>query len=417
MTQKQVAVIGGGVIGVCTAYFLARAGHEVVVIERHHNVGQEASYGSASLTACGHAAPWAAPGMPRRIFSRLLSPTRPVVLKPRMDRAQWRWVRKWLDECEAERYRINRARMQRLALYSREVLQELREQYTLDCELSRGVLCVFRDERERRLAEPAIAALAEGGIAHRLVDESEARAIEPALGYRVEFAGGLYLPDDESGNCPLFTKQMRYLAQSIGVHFHFTTTVHALESTAGRVTLRIEDRSFDADAVVVAAGADSARLLLPLGIHVPLHPVHTCAATVPIRNFEEAPRAAVIDDSYRSIIMRMGHRIRIAGTAGLGLTPGVLHKAAMQTLLKVGGDWFPNAANYNGATFWSGVQSMLPDGPPLLGATPVKNVYLNLGHGSHGWAMALGSGKAMADVVSGAAPDIDLDGLTLSRYG
>jgi D-amino-acid dehydrogenase len=417
VTQKQIAVIGGGVVGVCTAYFLAEAGHEVVVIERHHNVAQESSFANSGLIAPGYTAPWAAPGMPKKILSHLFKSTTPVLLKPTLDRALWRWARKWLAECELERYRINRTRMQRIAFYSHDILQQLREHYQLDYEQTQGVLQLFRTGRDIKLAEPGCQFLVENEIPHRTVDAEAAREIEPALGYRAELAGGIYFPNDESGNCPLFTKHLRHIAQSIGVHFHFTSAVHAIEPEGGGVSLHINDTRFSADAVVVAAGVDSAQLLKPLGIHVPLFAVKGYSATASIKNFEEAPRAALLDESYKVAITRMGDRVRVAGTADLASSAQDLHKTALRTLIKVGSDWFPNAANYNTSTFWSGARPMLPDGPPLLGATPVRNVYINIGHGSSGWAMAMGSGKVLADIVSGHIPDIDMDGLTLSRYG
>jgi D-amino-acid dehydrogenase len=250
-----------------------------------------------------------------------------------------------------------------------------------------------------------------------MLDADAAQKIEPALGHRAGLVGALHLPNDESGNCPLFVKRMRQIAQSIGVQFHFTSTVHAIEHIDSRVALRIDDSSFSADAVVVAAGVNSAQLLKPLGIHVPLYPVKGYSATASIRDFDEAPHASVIDESYNVSISRMGNRIRVAGTAELGSRTNELSERALRTLIKVGGDWFPNAANYNTANFWCGARPTLPDGAPLLGATPLRNVYINIGHGSTGWAMAAGSGKILADIISGRAPDIDMDGLTLSRYG
>jgi D-amino-acid dehydrogenase len=417
LIQKQVAVVGGGVIGVCTAYFLAEAGHEVVVVERHPNVAQEASYANGGVVAPGYITPWAAPGMPRKILSHLLRAEAPVMLRPTLDRALWRWIRKWLSECDLERYRINKTRMQRVAFYSRDILQQLREQYEIDYEQTQGVLQLLRTARDVQLAQPACELLAEYGIPHQMLDADAAREIEPALGNRAPLAGALHLPNDEAGNCPLFVKRMRQIAQSIGVRFHFTSTVHAIEHIDSRVALRIDDGSFSADAVVVAAGVGSVQLLKPLGIHVPLYAVKGYSATAPIRNFEEAPHASVIDESYKVSINRMGKRIRVAGTAELGSRTNELRESALRTLIKVGSDWFPNAANYNAASFWCGARPTLPDGAPLLGATPLRNVYINIGHGSAGWAMAAGSGKILADIISGRAPDIDMDGLTLSRYG
>ncbi|WP_019140924.1 D-amino acid dehydrogenase [Noviherbaspirillum massiliense] len=414
---KQVAVIGGGVIGVCTAYFLAEAGHEVVVIERHQNVAQEASHANAGIISPAYTEPWAAPGMPRKILSYLFRSEAPVLLKPTLDRSLWRWARRWLAECDIDRYRINKSRMQRIVSYSRDLLRQMSEYYQIDYQQTAGVLQLFRTERDLKMAEPACELLAEHGVQHRMIDAETARGIEPALASDTPLAGALYLPQDESGNCPLFTKRLKQIAQSMGVSFHFSTRVRSIEKDGSRIAVRIDDDLFFADAVVIAAGADSTELLNPLGIHVPLYPVKGYSATANIKNFESAPNAALVDASYQVAVTRMGDRIRIAGTAELGSRTAELHEAAIRTLIKVGSDWFPNAANYNKANFWCGVRPMLPDGPPLLGATPMQNVYVNIGHGSSGWAMAVGSGKIVADIVSGQTPDIDIDGLTLSRYG
>jgi len=417
VTQKQIAVIGGGVVGVCTAYFLAEAGHDVVVIERHQNVAQEASYANAGIVAPGYATPWAAPGMPGKVLSHLFRGETPVILRPTLDRALWRWMRRWVSECELERYRINRTRMQRIAFYSRDILRQMREYYQLEYEQTQGVLQLFRTEKDLKLAAPAMDMLTENEVPHQILDADGARAIEPALASNTPLAGGLYLPQDEAGNCPLFVKRLKHIASSIGVQFHFTSTVQAIEPESRGVVLQIDDSRFPADAVVVAAGVDSVRLLKPLGIHVPLYPVKGYSATAAIKNFDRSPVAALLDESYKVAISRMGNRIRIAGTAELGARNAEMHERALRTLVKVGGDWFPDAANYATANFWSGARPMLPDGPPLLGATPVRNVYVNIGHGSAGWAMAAGSGKVLADIVSGYAPDIDMDGLTMARYG
>jgi D-amino-acid dehydrogenase len=417
MTQKQVAVIGGGVIGVCTAYFLADAGHEVVLIERYGNVAEQASFGNAGVVAPGYVTPWAAPGMPKKILSYLFKSEAPVLLKPTMDRALWRWVKMWLSECELDRYRINKERMQRIAFYSRSILEQMREHYNLEYEQTQGYLQLFRTQQDVQLSEPAVTLLTENDVPHKIVDAEGAYAIEPALSKQTPLAGGLYLPQDESGNCPLFTKQLKTIAQSTGVEFHFGSTVHSIEAIDNRIQFKIDERNFSADAVVVAAGIDSAQLLAPLGINVPLYPIKGYSATASIRNYDDAPLAALMDESYKVAITRLGSRIRIAGMAELGSRTKVLHQAAIRTLIKVGNDWFPDATNYNNASFWSGARPMLPDGPPLLGATPMRNLYINIGHGSTGWAMAAGSGKIVADIVSGQTPEIDMDGLTLSRYG
>ena len=416
----QIAVIGGGVIGVCTAYFLVEAGHQVVLIERHNNVAEQASFGSAGLLAPGQVAPWGAPGMPGMpglLLSTLFRSGAPVTLRTSMNRALWRWVRQWMDECKLERYMINRERMQRVAYYSRSVMQNLCSRHGLEFERTSGYLQLYRHSADLQRAQPALELLDDYGAAFQVLDPDAARALEPGLAAQADLAGALHLPDGEAGNCPLFTKQLKHKAQDMGVEFHFNTRVRSIAREDGRIALRIDEQRFHADAVVLAAGADSASLLASLGINVPLVPVKGYSVTAPIRNFDEAPLAALMDDASKVAIMRMGARIRIAGAAELGATDMAVNEAATRALIKAADHWFPNAANYNAAQFWSGARPMLPDGAPLLGETPIRNLYVNIGHGACGWAMAAGCGRILADVISGRAPEIDMDGLTLSRYG
>ena len=413
----QVAVVGGGVAGVCTAYFLAAAGHQTVVLERYSNVALETSFGNAGLMAPGHAAPWAAPGMPQKLLSYLFKPESPAVLKPGMNPTLWRWMRRWLAECDIARFRVNKMRMQRLAVYSNGLMSLLREHHGLDYEQTRGLVQLFRSQAERAMAQPLLTLLDESGIAHQLLDPDQARLVEPALAYHTPLNSALHIPDDEAGNCPLFTRQLRMIAQDMGVAFHFDSSVDEIAVEGRGVGLRIGDQRFSADAVVVAAGYDSLPLLQKLGLRMPIYPVKAYSASVSIREFEQAPLASLSDESYKVSISRLGTRIRVAGTAELGFPAPELREAALRTLVKVGEDWFPDAANYNASTFWSGVWPMLPDGVPVIGPTPLSNVYVNLGHGASGWAMAAGSGKLIADMISGRQPDIDTEGLTLSRYG
>ncbi|MGV3654647.1 MAG: D-amino acid dehydrogenase [Noviherbaspirillum sp.] len=413
----QVAVVGGGVNGVCTAYFLAEAGHEVVVLERYGNVAQETSFGNAGMVAPAHAAPWAAPGMPGKILSYLWKSEAPVLIKAKFDPALWRWMRRWLDECKLDRFLVNRARMQRLASYSQEVLRLLREHHNLDYERTSGVLQLFRGEPDLRMAQPALEWLQRCGMEHRLLDADAARALEPALSGETPLAAALHLPRDESGNCPQFTRQLKKIAQDMGVGFHFNTRVEAISPRNGRIDLTLGGQAFSADAVVLAAGSESQRLLRGSGISLPFYPVKGYCGTAVIKDFDAAPLAALADETYKVAITRMGSRIRIAGAAELGSRSSDLHAAALRTLIKVGEDWFPRATNFHSATFWCGARPMLPDGVPLLGATPVRNLYINIGDGASGWAMAAGAGKVLADLISGRSTDIDLDGLTMARYG
>jgi D-amino-acid dehydrogenase len=413
----QVAIIGGGVVGVCTAFFLALAGHQTVVLERYSNVAQEISFGNAGLMAPAHAAPWAAPGMPQKLLSFLFKSESPAALKPGMNPTLWRWMRRWLAECDINRFRINKMRIQRLAVYSNELMRLLREHYALDYEQTSGLLQLFRSQDELALAQPLMALLEEAGVAHRLVGPDDARRIEPALAYHTPLNSALHLPGDEAGNCPLFTRQLKAIAQDLGVVFRFDSQVTDIALEGAGVGFRIGAERYRADAVVIAAGYDSLPLLRGLGVRIPLCPVKAYSASVFIRDFEQAPLASLADQAYQVSISRLGARIRVAGTVELGFPVPELRDIALRTLVKVGEDWFPEAANYNASHFWSGVWPMLPDGVPLVGPTPLSNVYVNIGHGASDWAMAAGSGKLIADMVSGLQPDIDTEGLTLARYG
>jgi D-amino-acid dehydrogenase len=267
-----------------------------------------------------------------------------------------------------------------------------------------------------QLVQPVLAFLAEHGIRHSLLDAPAARLVEPALRTDTPLAGGLYFPEDESGNCPLFARQMRQQAQNIGVEFLFGGDVRSIQQRDRGVLLHIDTREFAADAVVLATGADSAKLLMPLGLHLPVHRVGSVSATATIRNFESTPNASLVDNAYQVAITRMDKRIRVAGTMEFGARTAQLRQTALDTLLKVADDWFPDACNYNMASFWSGTSLMLPDGPPVIGATSMRNVFVNLGHGSYGWTMAAGTGKLVSDIVSDRATDIDITGLTPARY-
>lgn len=419
----QVTVIGAGIVGVCTAWSLAEAGCEVTVIERNRGVAQETSYGNAGMVAPAYATPWAAPGMPTRLLSMLFATDSPVRFQPTLDPALWRWVVRWLGECRTTRFKRNKERMQRLAFYSRDVLAGMRSGHGIAYERTEGLLQLMRGERDVTMAQTTIAFLKEAGIAHQVMSPAECRVREPGLS-DIAFSGGIHLPDSETGNCPLFAKHLKTLCEERGVRFEFGTTVEQVQTEGDRVRLRTstalgEDHRTP-DAIVIAAGVASAALLRQVGVRLPLYPVKGYAASVAIREPTFAPLASVMDEAYKVAIVRMGNRIRIAGTAELGDCQLSLEtrnaERALATVLKVARDWFPGAANYQGASWWVGARPMLPDGPPVLGPTRHPRIFANLGHGSTGWAMAPGSGRIVADLVTQRKPAIDLEGLTLARY-
>jgi D-amino-acid dehydrogenase len=412
-----VIVIGAGIIGVCSAYYLRRAGHDVAVVERRAGVAQEASHANAGVMAPSYVGPWAQPGMPGKVFAYLFRAEAPVVFRPNADPALWRWLQLWLRECKLERYLRNKARMQRLAFYSQAQLHELRELHQLDYEQATGYLQLFRSDEDVARSEPTRHMLTDLGVAHALLSAEQARRLEPALHPETTLAGALHLPDDETGNCAFFAQQLKEISIKDGVEFRFGVNAQAFRTVAGRVDhLRTDAGEIRGDAYLVAGGVDSLALLRPVGIRLPLLPVKGYSATAPVSEHGHAPTTSVMDEAYKVAITRLGKRLRIAGTAEVGTRGMKLRESALSTLLKVARDWFPSAATYRNAQYWVGARPMLPDGPPVLGPTPLANLYLSTGHGSSGWAMACGSGRLVADLISGRAPEIDLDGLTVDRY-
>ncbi|WP_175684121.1 D-amino acid dehydrogenase [Burkholderia cenocepacia] len=431
----HVIVLGAGVIGVTTAWHLREAGCDVTVIEREADVAQATSLGNAGVIAPGYVTPWAAPGMPGKILKYLFKPASPLIFRPTLDAAQWRWIARWLRECEFERFRVNKQRMQRIAYYSRACLHAFRERYPFDYGASRGYLQLLRGAFDVDMVQPALKVLRDAGIAFRELDAAGCTAIEPGLRWaRQAPVGGIYLPDDEAGDCARFTRELRALCAANGVAFRFNTELRTLDVAGGKARgVRVaavggnhegngsggarHGTTLAADAIVVALGVDSAGLLRPYGIDVPLYPVKGYSATLAVVDDEKAPCAALMDESLKTAITRFGPTLRVAGTAELGNRHAALRQQALDTLMKVLDDWFPHAADRASARFWVGRRPMTPDGPPLLGASGIDGLWLNVGHGSTGWAMSMGSGKVVADLVTGRTPEIDLAGLTLARYG
>jgi D-amino-acid dehydrogenase len=415
-------VLGGGIIGVATAFYLRERGCEVTVIERESDVALATSFGNAGVIAPGYVTPWAAPGMPLKILKYLFKPASPLIFRPTPDLAQWRWIARWLRECDLARFRVNKQRMQRVAYYSRECLHEFRGRHPFEYGRSQGYLQLFRTEFDVELAQPALAVLRDAGIEHREVSAAQCAEIEPGLRWaRQAPVSGLYLPDDEAGDCARFTRELRAICEANGVRFRFDTRVTALD-VRGRAVHGVHvdsatgSETLVANAVVVAAGVDSADLLAPLGVKVPLYPVKGYSATLPIVDDDKAPRAALMDESLKTAITRFGPNLRVAGTAELGNRQTTLREQALQTLMKVLEDWFPHATAPSSAHFWVGRRPMTPDGAPLLGPSGIDRLWINLGHGSTGWAMSMGSGRVVADLITQREPEIDLDGLTLARY-
>jgi D-amino-acid dehydrogenase len=413
----KVLVLGAGVIGTTCAYYLAKAGHEVTVVDRQPGPALETSFANAGGVCPSFAGPWAAPGMPFKVARWLLASHAPLMLRPRIDLAQWRWLAAFLRNCTAERFAHNKARMQRIAHYSKACLVALREETGVSYDHGTGgVLQIFRTDQELEGGGLAARVLESFGIPHRLVDAREAKLIEPALADAVPLSGALHLPADETGDCHMFTGKLVDLLRQRGVAFQFNTKVERLVVNGGRLDGVVTDKgTLYADVTVVALASDAPFLLRPHGIDLPIYPVKGYAVTLPIDREDAAPRSSVMDEHSKVMITRLGNRIRAAGVAEVGGYDRTATPRQCEMVEKTAKELFPAAALNGSAEYWAGLRPMTPDGPPYLGRTPVAGLILNAGQGSNGWTQACGCGRIVADIVSGRPPEIDLEGLTVDR--
>jgi D-amino-acid dehydrogenase len=441
----KVAVIGAGIIGVTTAYELAADGHQVTVFERRGTVAAETSFANAGVIAPGYVTPWAAPGMPGKVLKLLMSRHAPVRLRGvRSGTLPWLW--RWWRACRLRTYQANRLNMQRLAVFSRDRLHKLTKELKLDYERSDGYLVLLRTAQDLALVEPGLASLAELRTRFETLDARQCRVVEPGLNLETELHAGIYLPDDEVGNCRQFAHLLRAEAQRLGARFRFHTDVqkiikgpspqlvhmyglpHEVLNVSAQsapndaqdtqpMTLQPVTEGFDA--VVVCAALGSPGLLRPLGLKLPMQAVHGYSITAPLRRVEahgeHGPRSALMDERYKVAISRIGTRVRVAGSAEIGGSDTTHYQSSLDTLYKVLHDWFPGTAHLSQAQRWKGARPMLPDGPPVLGRSGIDGVWLNLGHGSSGWALACGSARLLADVLAGRPAAIDTDGLSVGR--
>ncbi|MES2251162.1 MAG: D-amino acid dehydrogenase [Pseudomonadota bacterium] len=413
----KIAIVGAGIVGVTTAWELVSDGHEVTVFERRGAAAEEASFANAGVVAPGYVTPWAAPGMRGKVLRSLLSSHGAIKLRWPLSTRDLGWMSRWQKACKLETYLANRARMQRLAFYSRTRLHAVTEARELSYERSDGYLVLLRSKREKKLIQPGLEVLRSAGSVFREIDADEARLIEPALNPDTPLAGAIHLPEDEVANCRQFALLLKWEAEALGAQFHFNCDIAPLSRAAPTsLTLASGSDALQFDAIVVCAGLSSAALLRPLGLRIPLAPVYGHSVSAPVREPLNAPRSAVMDERYKVAISRLGQRVRVAGSAEIGGSPDTMSPAAIQTLYKVLHDWFPGAATLqSGIQQWKGARPMLPDGPPVLGASGIPGVWLNLGHGSSGWALSCGSARVLGDLISGQDPGIDLEGLGIER--
>jgi D-amino-acid dehydrogenase len=416
----RVVVIGAGIVGVTTAYELATAGHEVTILERRASVAAETSFANAGVVAPGYVTPWAAPGMPWKVLKHLLSRHAPVRFGGLGAFGQVPWMWRWLLACRKSVYGPNRSAMQRLAQMSRERILELAHTLNLDYEQADGYMVLMRTERELKAAKGSLALLAELGVAHAVIDGARAREFEPALNPQATLHAAIHLPQDGLGNCRQFAHLLKAEAQRLGARFRFDTEVAAIRAGTPAGVQLAGGEELAAEAVVVCAGVQGAALLRPLGLRLPLAPVWGYSVTAPINHVDGqlpmAPRAALMDERYKVAISRLGQRVRVAGSAEIGGRGDDLRLATLRTLYKVLDDWFPGSAVMRDAQHWKGARPMLPDGPPVIGETGAAGVWMNLGHGSSGWALSCGSARVLAARIEGRDPGLDLSRLSPARW-
>ncbi|UMM09826.1 D-amino acid dehydrogenase [Gluconobacter frateurii] len=415
----KIIVMGAGVIGVTTAWYLAQEGHEVEVIDRQPGVGLETSFANAGQVSPGYSTPWAMPGLPFKVAKWMMSKHSPLIIRPRVDTAMFRFMGELLANCSEKAYDINKSRMLRIAEYARDKIDALRDEtgITYDGD-QKGLIQLFRTDAQVEHAAEDMRLLAESGIDHQLLNVDEIIAHEPGLAHaRHRLRGGLRLPGDQTGDAHLFTRRLAAMAEQKGVKFRLGTNIEAIEATSDSIlSIRTSAGRLKADAYVLALGSYSPRLMKPLELRLPIYPVKGYSLTMPITDESRAPVSTVNDETYKVAITRLGDRIRIGGTAELTGFSLRLSPDRRETLELSFNEMY-GGGDLSAARYWTGLRPCTPDGTPIVGPAPrYENLWLNTGHGTLGWTMAAGSGQIVADQISGrqtAIPSLDL---SLDRY-
>ncbi|WP_377293663.1 D-amino acid dehydrogenase [Rhizobium sp. SG2393] len=414
----KVIVLGAGIVGVTSAYELAKAGHDVTVVDRQPGPALETSFANAGEVSFGYCSPWAAPGIPMKAMKWLFMQHAPLILRPKVDAAMIGWMIRMLSNCTSGRYAINKSRMLRLADYSRISLAALRAETGISYdERMQGTLQLFRTHKQLDASAKDVQALAADGIPYEVLDPEGCVRAEPALRHvREKIVGGLLTPKDETGDCFKFANALAAKAIEKGVVFRYGSIVRSIDVEGGRVRGVVTAHGrIDADAVVVALGSFSPLLVRPHGIRLPVYPVKGYSLTIPIVDAARAPESTVMDETYKIAITRLGDRIRVGGMAEISGYTNDLGEPRRLTLEHSVTDLFPGG-DITRAAFWSGLRPMTPDGTPVIGPTKVSGLFLNTGHGTLGWTMSSGSARVIADLVSGRAPEIDARDLAVARY-
>lgn len=415
----RVLVLGAGVVGVTTAYYLAKQGYEVVVVDRQPSVANETSFANAGQISFGYASPWAAPGIPFKALKWMLQKHAPFSLRLTTDPFQYQWMLEMLRNCTPGRYAINKERMVRMAQYSRDCLNALRAETGIEYEGRQlGTTQLFRTQQQFDNAVNDIAVLEHSGVPYQLLEPSAIASVEPALAAVSDtLTGALHLPNDQTGDCNLFTRNLAQMAQALGVEFRLGHTVQSISSNGDQITGVLIDGTVEvADYYVMAMGSYSRALLAPLGINLPVYPLKGYSLTVPVVDAAMAPQSTIIDEAYKVAITRFDQRIRVGGMAQISGFDLSLSSQRRETLEYVTNMLYPQGGDLTRAEFWTGLRPATPDGTPIVGPSAYRNLFLNTGHGTLGWTMSCGSASYLADMISQKTPRISSAGLDIFRY-
>jgi D-amino-acid dehydrogenase len=412
----RVVILGSGVIGVTSAYYLAKAGHDVTVLDRQPGPALETSFANAGQISPGYASPWAAPGIPLKAMKWMLQRHAPLSITPDGTLFQLQWMWQMLQNCNAERYAINKERMVRLAEYSRDCFKALRASTGIAYEgRQQGTTQLFRTQEQMDAAAKDISVLEETGVPYELLSREQLVGAEPGLA-RNKLVGGLRLPNDETGDCQLFTTRLTAMAEELGVKFRYGMDITGLVTEGDAIKgVKCGDELVTAESYVVAMGSYSTALLKEL-VQIPVYPLKGYSITVPIVNASAAPVSTILDETYKIAVTRFDDRIRVGGMAEIAGFNTELNPRRRETLEMVVNDLFPGAGDTAAASFWTGLRPMTPDGTPIVGRTGLRNLYINTGHGTLGWTMSCGSAQLLSDIISARRPAIRADDLSVSRY-
>lgn len=416
----HVIVLGGGVLGVASAWYLAKSGHQVTVIDRQSTVAQETSHGNAGMISPGYSSPWAAPGVPFKAIGWMLQDLSPFMINMKeLDGYTLSWMTKMLANCNTHSYQVNKARMLRVAEYSRDCFVDLRHELNIQYDARQlGTLQLFRKQKQIDALQKDIEVLKQLGIEHQALDMAGCVKHEPALQYvKDKFVGGLHLPGDETGDCFKFTTELAKQCEEMGVIFMMDTQIKKLNQSNGKIISVTTDKGeILGDTYLCALGSYSPQILSTVGIKVPIYPIKGYSLTLPIEDESRAPQSTIMDETYKVAVTRFDDRIRVGGTAEIASYNLELPEKRRASIDFVVQDMFPGAADVAKAEFWTGLRPMTPDSTPILGGTQYSNLFLNTGHGTLGWTMSLGSAKFVSDIINQKQPDIDPEGLSIERY-